>query len=196
MKRTLIAMLIGLSLLIGNAWAADFQKGFEAAQRGDFATALREWRPLAEQGNADAQFNLGVMYRKGKGVIQDYKEAAKWYRLAAEQGFADAQFNLGVMYDYVEGFTQDYKEAVKWYRLAAKQGHADAQSNLGVMYGKGEGVTQDDVMAHMWFNIATANGSENGAKGRDIAAKNMTAAQLAEAQKLARECVKRNYKGC
>ena len=77
----------------------DFGKGLVAAQSGDFATALKEWQPLAEQGNATAQSNLGVMYYNGKGVIQDYAEAFKWYRLAAEQGYATAQSNLGVMYE-------------------------------------------------------------------------------------------------
>ena len=76
-----------------------FPKGFAAYQSGDYATALREWTPLAKQGDAVAQYNLGVMYAQGQGVPQDYKTAVKWYRLAAEQGNADAQYNLGVMYD-------------------------------------------------------------------------------------------------
>ena len=102
--------------------AQDFQKGFAAAQAGDFATAIQEWKPLAEVGDEVAQYNLGVMYDNGDGVLQDYKEAVKWYRLAAEQGYANAQYNLGVMYDNGRGVPQDYKEAVKWYRLAAEQG--------------------------------------------------------------------------
>ena len=76
------------------SWSADFQKGMDAAQTGDFATALREWKPLAEQGHANAQFNLGMMYTIGRGVPQDDKTAAKWYRLAAEQGHADAKERL------------------------------------------------------------------------------------------------------
>jgi len=97
----------------------DFDKGLAAAQRGDFATALREWTPRAEQGDADAQLNLGRMYKKGDGVTQDYRTALKWYRLAAEQGILDAQTNLGAMYDNGQGVTKDYKVAVKWFRLAA-----------------------------------------------------------------------------
>ena len=77
--------------------SADFQKGLDAAQKGDFATALREWKPLAEQGVAFAQYNLGVMYANGQGVPQNYKTAVKWYRLAAKQGLAGAQYYLGVM---------------------------------------------------------------------------------------------------
>ena len=84
-------------------WSADFQKGLTAYQSGDFATALREWTPLAEQGNASAQYNLGLMYRNGRGVPQDDKTAVKWYRLAAEQGHASAQYNLGQTYRKGDG---------------------------------------------------------------------------------------------
>ena len=91
---------------------------------------------------------------------------------------------------------QDYAEAVKWYRLAAAQGFAPAQANLGVMYAKGQGVPMDDVRAHMWFNLAAVKGDTSAAKNRDIAASKMTPQQMAEAQKLARECQARNFKGC
>ena len=135
MNRLLILPVLLLTLLVGNpAFSADFQKGVDAAQKGDFATALKEWKPLAEQGDAYAQFNLGLMYHEGKGVPQDYKTAVKWYRLAAEQGNASAQSNLGFMYRKGQGVPQDDKTAVKWYRLAAEQGNSDAQGNMGVMY--------------------------------------------------------------
>ena len=94
MKRLVLtfAILVGLA---APAWAG-FAEGVAAFERRDYATALREFRPLAEQGHADAQFNLGLMYYKGQGVPQDHAEAMKWYRKAAEQGDADAQRNLGV----------------------------------------------------------------------------------------------------
>ena len=110
--------------------------------------------------------------------------------LAAEQGIAKAQFSLGVMYAFGEGVPQDYKTAVKWYTLAAEQGNAGAQNNLGLMYGTGRGVIQDNVYAHMWLNIAASS------KNRDIVAKRMTPADISTAQNLARECVRKNYKGC
>ncbi|MBT5159564.1 MAG: sel1 repeat family protein, partial [Alphaproteobacteria bacterium] len=135
-------------------------------------------------------------YDDGQGVTQDYKEAAKWYLKAAKQGYAKAQFNLGVKYDDGQGVTQDYKEAAKWYLKAAKQGYAKAQINLGFMFGKGTGVLQDSVVAHMWSNIAGANGSKLGAKNRAKIEKKMTPAQIAEAQKLAKECMKSKYKKC
>jgi len=100
------------------------------------------------------------------------------------------------MYEQGLGVSQDYKTAVKWYRLAAEQGNATAQTNLGVMYGMGKGVIQDDVYAHMWGHLATSNGNENGAKVRALAARRITLSQLEKAQKLARECVRKKYKGC
>ena len=197
MNRLLILPVLLLTLLVGNpAFSADFQKGLTAAQSGDFATALREWTPFAEQGDASAQFNLGLMYRRGEGVPQDNKTAVKWYRLAAEQGNADAQFNLGNAYNNGTGVLQDYKTAVKWYRLSAEQGNAGAQNNLGTMYDNGTGVLQDYVRAHMWFNIAASSGNTNAPKNRDIVAKRMNSNQIETAQKLARECVRKKYKGC
>ena len=99
MNKTLITFFTFLFCLTSSVgWSADFQKGLAAAQKGDFATALREWTPLAEQGDNRAQYNLGLMYDNGDGVVQNYKTALKWYRLSAEQGNAFAQSNLGLMY--------------------------------------------------------------------------------------------------
>ncbi len=117
-KRRIAAVFLAL-VLSAPALAADFEAGREAYERGDYATALKEWRPLAGQGDADAQYALGVMYEDGRGVPQDSAEAVKWYRLAAEQGDADAQINLGFMYDTGEGVTQDNVLAYMWYNLAA-----------------------------------------------------------------------------
>ena len=90
-----------------------------AYQRGDYATAIRELRPLAKQGNANAQFFLGLMYDKGRGVPQDDAEAVKWSRKAAKQGYARAQNDLGVMYNDGQGVPQDYAHAHMWFNLAA-----------------------------------------------------------------------------
>jgi TPR repeat protein len=127
------------------------------------------------------------MYAEGHGVPQDYHEAIKWYRLAAEQGRASGQFNLGVMYADGRGVPQDYTEAIKWYRLAAEQGNPRAQFNLGVMYAQGRGVPQDYVQAHMWYELAGAGGDAHGIENRDLLAQKMTTAQIAEAQRLARQ---------
>ena len=137
------------------------------------------------------------MYQTGHGVPQDYKTAVKWYTLAAEQGNVSAHYNLGIMYNKGLGVPQDYKTAVKWFTLSAEQGHAEAQGNLGVMYGMGHGVIKDNVYAHMWANIANSNGNDNGKEIMEILLKHgMTPSQIEEAQRLARECVKKNYKVC
>jgi TPR repeat protein len=176
--------------------SANFQKGWTAYESGYYSTALREWTPLAKQGDAAAQYIMGVMYEWGRGVPKDHKTAVKYYTLAAEQGFADAQFNLGVMYRLGQGVPQDYTTAAKWYKLAAEQGGADAQLNLGVMYLKGNGVPTDYVYAHMWWSIAASNGGKKVEKFRDWIEEKMTPSQLETAQNLARECVRKKYKGC
>ena len=158
----------------------------------DYATALRLFRPLADQGDAEAQSMLGLMYDVGRGVPHDYAQAVKWYRLAADQDNARAQFMLGGMYDVGQGVPQDYAQALKWYRLAADQGYALAQLNLGFMYELGQGVPKDDVLAYMWRNLAAAGASdadirERAVKARDELAKMMTPAQVARAQRMSRE---------
>jgi TPR repeat protein len=159
MRNLIILPVLLLTLLVGTpAFSADLQKGLEAHSKGDYATVLREWTPLAKQGNVRAQFNLGVMYAKGDGVPQDDKTAVKWFRLAAEQGNADAQVNLGWMYFEGKGVPKYYKTAVKWYRLAAEQGDARAQFYLGLMYSKGQGVSQDYKTAAKWFRKSAEQG--------------------------------------
>ena len=199
MRKLTVTLCLTLTILLGSAGvseSADFQKGSIAYESEDYVTALREWTPLAEQGDAIVQYILGQMHRKGKGVPQDYKTAVKWYTLAAKQGNANAQYNLGLMYDKGEGVPQDDKTAVKWYRLAAEQGNVDAQNNLARMYYLGTGVPADYVYSYMWADIAASSGDKNAVNGRDIVAKKMTPADISTAQKFARECVRKKYKGC
>jgi uncharacterized protein len=147
--RRILAILAAAGALLfsaGSAWA-DWDDANAAYQRGDYATAIQEWRTLAEQGHADAQNNLGYMYREGEGVPQNYVEAVKWYRPAAEQGDAQAQINLGFMYSNGYGVPQNDVEAAKLFRKAAEQGLARAQHNLGIMYDKGTGVPENDAEA-------------------------------------------------
>ncbi len=126
-KTNPLKILAVISLLLfasTPSWGADFDKGLTAYQNGDYVTALNEFTPLAEQGDADAQFSLGYMYDNGWGVLQNY------------------------------------------------------------------------ATAYAWYNIAASNGDEKAAKNRNIIAKSMTAEQLNEAQALARNCIKSNYKNC
>ena len=145
----------------------------------------------ADQGDAEAQYKLGLIYRNGQGVPQDYKEVVRWLRLAAEQGLDEAQSELGVRYGNGQGVPQDNKEAARWYGLAADQGYALGQYNLGLMYAKGRGVPQDYIQAYMWYNLAASNSRGDlrllAVKGRNQAAKEMTPEDLSEAQRLASE---------
>jgi TPR repeat protein len=181
-----IAVVLSIVCLAVPAWA-DYKAGEDASNRGDYATALREWRPLAEQGDARAQYNLGVLYRKGRGVPQDDVQARRWYEKAAAQGQAKAQYNLGTLYLNGGGVPKDYQQALRWFRMAADQGEALAQTKIGIMYDEGQGVPHDFVQAHKWYNLAATNGDKPAAELRDALAKQMTPAQIAEAQQLARE---------
>lgn len=202
MRRTIMKLGIALALLVGGGGVSLAQTsdtadaGLAAYEQGDYAKAVREWSILAEQGDKWAQFNLGLLYTNGQGVAQDYQEAVRWYRLSAEQGNALAQYNLGVAYANGQGFAQNFKEAVRLYQLSAEQGQAAAQYNLGVAYTNGQGVRQDYVYALMWLRIAATGGFQRAAKNRDLIAARMTAAQVARAQELAKQCVAKNYKGC
>lgn len=120
-------------LLALPAYGQDLEKGLDAYDSGDYETALRELRPLAEAGDAEAQYNLGAMYARGWGVAQDYAEGVRWWRLAAEQGHAVSQYFLGLQYATGTGVAQNDVEAVRWWRLAAEQDHAGAQQNLDHM---------------------------------------------------------------
>lgn len=196
MNRLLQAAMFALMFGPLTAAAQDFDVGLAAYEAGDHASALREWTPLAEQGDAWAQHSLGVMYAKGPGMPQDYAEAAKWFRLAAAQGDAGAQTNLGVMYANGQGVPQDHAVAVKWSRLAAEQGEVYAHYNLGVGYERGQGVPQDFITAHVWFNLAAAKGYEAATERRDSIAARMTPADISEAQRRASACMASNYRDC
>ena len=187
----------------------DFQVGMDAydageyaASIGDIATALKEYKAAAkkfkkhaEQGNAGAQYLLGSLYQSGLGVEQDEKEAFKWIRLAAVQGNAGAQEQLGAMYALgLDGNTQDFKEAMKWYRLAAAQRNIFAMFRIGSMYGDGKGVIKDNVIEYMWFIIGDIiRGMDLSNRKERAMEEGMTLEQIAEAEKLARECLKKNY---
>lgn len=127
LRRLVCAWLIAVATFdFSSVSAGPSEDGWSAYQSGDYGTALYFWRPLADQGKADIQFNLGIMYEKGQGVTQDYTEAAKWYRKSAEKGNAIAQFNLGLMYAKGDGLVQDYVLAQYWINLAAKLGNPNA----------------------------------------------------------------------
>ena len=134
-------------------------------------------RKAAEQGNASAQFNLGVMYDEGLGVKKDYIETVKWYRKAAEQGHAEAQCYLGTMYQNGEGLPVDFGEAVKWFRKAAEKGDAVAQFLLAGMYFRGNGTLKDLSKAKYWTEKVYEN-PKAPARTKELAEKNWNKLEL------------------
>ncbi len=160
MRHLAFAIILFASALIsGASIAADFGMGYDAYNNGDYATAHKEWRPLAEQGYALVQYFLGTMYYYGEGVP---KIPNKLFigGLLFLQGYSDAQHNLGILYRFGKGVLEDFKTAVYWYKLAAEQGHAQAQNNLGSMYFNGQGVLQDFKQAVYWFKLSAEQGEK------------------------------------
>ena len=159
-KAALTTFIIALAAPVT---AQDFERGREAYERGDYVSALREFLPLAEQGVAEAQYHLAVMYEFGRGLPLDYAEAVKWHRKAADQGYAMAQNDLGVLYAKGQGVPQDDVKAAKWYEKAAAQGIIRALNNLGLAYVMGQGVPQNDAMGLKLFTLAAESG-DGGAR--------------------------------
>lgn len=137
------------------AHANDFMDGMVAHVRGDYKVAFEIFMPLANRGDADSQYYLGLMYSTGQGVTQDYAKAEKWFRLSAKRGNGKALIKLGVMHENdFGGTTKNYKEVIKRYRKTAEQGDAKAQYSLGLNYRKGWVGTKDDKEAHKWWKLS------------------------------------------
>jgi uncharacterized protein len=179
-----------MSACAGSQPAVDTSTNMRAE---DEATA-KELRKSAEGGDASARNALGLLYYEGKGVPQDYRQAKQWFEEAAKQGHAGAQVNLGTLYLRGEGAPESAQMALFWFRRAAEQGDALAFAKLGLMYAQGRGVLQDFIQAHMWYNLSAAHGENRSAEARDALAKQMTPAQIAEAQRLAHEWKLREVK--
>jgi TPR repeat protein len=126
-----------------------------------FKEAVSWFRKSADQGNSQAQLNLGVMYQKGFGTEENNEQAVSWFRKSAEQGNSDAQLNLGAMYQYGDGVDKSNEQAVSWYRKSADQDNRDAQVSLGVMYQNGDGVEQSNDNALFWYQKSTVINSKS-----------------------------------
>jgi TPR repeat protein len=131
----------------------DYQAGAAAYDAGDYAKALRIWRPLAEKGDTRAQRGMGKLYEKGRGVERDFAAAIKWYRPAAEKGDAESQYRLSVGYGYGLGVKQDEAKAMEWLRKAAENGQKRAQRSLAKGYEDGlKGLPRDPEKAKYWYD--------------------------------------------
>ncbi len=185
-----VVFLFLLSLLCAQPGLADavgLDEGIAAVEQGDYAKAAEIFRPLAEAGDAEAQYNLAILYRSGHGVEKDLEKSRQWLLQAAKQGIAAAQYHLGYMYDTGEGAEQNDNYAFLWYRKAAEQGHPKAQTNLGVLYANGSGVAQDLKLAYVWFNLAAAQGYAPAFQNRQLLIEEFTEAERESLRSLSRD---------
>jgi TPR repeat protein len=201
MRKRVIAIVALLAFNPLSAPAADFQKGSAAVEAGDWETALKEFQPLAEQGDAAAQYGMAALYSNGYGVPLDFEKAVSLYRISAEQGYADAQYTMGLLYEggmYEAGtfIPANIKEAMKWYRLAAAQSHAQAQFALGIIYSFNREYPKDYSSAYMWFDLSDANGKETAAEFKADIAERMTQADITKAQEMSAACLASDYENC
>ncbi|MGC2409919.1 MAG: tetratricopeptide repeat protein [Methyloceanibacter sp.] len=164
--RYIPALAVVFMLVASSALAGEFEDGQAAYGRCDYATALRIWRSLAEEGNAEAAYKLGLIYFGGTIVPENRDEAENWlraaaqsYRKAAEEGDARAQFSVGKLYLAGDGVKQDYPEALRWFQKAADQGNVDAIVKLGDMYNFGSGVPKDGAQALTFYRRAAETGN-------------------------------------
>ena len=183
-----IVLVLSIVCLTGSA-CADIKPAVDRSKnnRAEYEATAKALRKSAEEGDASAQYRLGQLYDEGAGVPQDYRQAKEWFEKAAKQGHVGAQLNLGTLYLQGEGAPQSAQMAVFWFSRAAEQGDVLAFAKLGWMYAEGRGVLQDLIQAHMWYNLSAAQGEERAAEARDALATQMTPAQIAAAQRLARE---------
>lgn len=153
-----VGLLALSAMLCCGAVVAGLTEGLDALRKNDFATAERELRPLAEQGNPEAQYRIGLMYEFGKGYPQDKAQGIAWFRKAAGQNHAAAQTELAIIYATGDGVAQDNKQAVDWFQKGATLGNPTAQYNLGLLYAKGQGVKLDNAQAIAWWRKSAAQG--------------------------------------
>ncbi len=169
--------------------SADFDKGIAAYQANDLPLAYKEFRASADEGHADSQFNVALMFEKGIGVEKDEKQAVVWYEKSALKGNAAAQFNLGVLYENGRGTAVDFAKANEWYRKASVQGDALAIGNLGMLYVRGDGVKVNNVVgvALLLMSATLDPSPENNAKKNISGIRGLTPALIGEAQTLSGE---------
>jgi hypothetical protein len=190
-SRIVIAALVIALASSAGVFADPLEDGIVAYHNKDYAKAVELWKPLADIGDAAAQYQLGSLYAEGRGVEQNDAIAAVWFQRAAEQGDAAAQYNLAASYAEGLGVIKDDAEAAKWFRRAADQRMGFAQLNLGMLYAAGRGVPQDNVEALKWIELAVYSLPPGGPRSdaaralKDIADK-MTADQIMEAKGRAR----------
>ena len=177
-------LAVSLCMFATVAWSGDVKKGWQAYNALDYATAKAEWEELADAGDADAAYGMGMLYGNGFGVDMNDEFALKYYGVAAQQGHADAAFNLAVMHHNGWGVPASDEVANKWYVIAANKGNTEAQMALGRYYAMDFLDTYDPIKAYKWFNLAEQLGDYGASEKREFIATRMTPEQLSEARRV------------
>jgi TPR repeat protein len=180
MKVSRILLVAGGLLLAAAAWSAESEKGLLAFNSNEYDTAFAIWQPLAEAGDAESQYGLGMMYGNGFGVAMDDALALKWYGLASEQGHTGALCDLAVMHQNGWGVPINEPEAIRLYSLAAEQGVAEGMLALGRHFAMDFSDAYDPVEAYKWLSLATLHNDIDAVSKRDIIADKLTAEQITE----------------
>lgn len=194
MRHHRLIVLCAALLTAGPLWGGQ-EEGIAAYNKKDYATAKKEFRPLAEAGDTQAQLLMGLMYDNGLGGQRDYALAFHWYRQAAEQGVARAQFNLGQLYEAGDGVTRDLELALHWFAKAADNGFAEAQYRYGLALSDDKLLPRDEIAAYQWLSLAAAQpveGAAQAAAARDRLAHGMRAEDIATARQRAEQWLKQH----
>jgi hypothetical protein len=175
------------------------RKGRMEYENKNYQRAFLHFTPLANLGFSYAQLHLGLMYLYGNDVGKDFSRAKKWLELAStadNDSASNAKHALAFMYADGKGVPQDHKIAGRLYKSAAEGGFAGSQAMLSILYASGEGMEQNSVYAYMWANVAELNGQSHATGLKNMVAEVLNPTEISTAQKLARECVRKKYKGC
>jgi len=177
-----IALVLSIVCLTSSA-CTDITPAVDTSQNNlaEAEATAKVVRKSAEEGNASAQYRLGLLYNGGVGVSQDYAQAKEWFEKAAKQGHVGAQSDLGTLYLQGAGAPQSAQMAMFWFSQAAGHGDGLASAKLGWMYAERQGVIQDSFQAHMWYSLEATKGEQSAAEARDALAKQMTPPQIVEA---------------
>jgi len=175
-------LAVTLFLISSVIWAGNFKAGWDAYSSTDYARALSEWQDLADAGDPDACYGMGLLYGNGFGVDMNDDLALKYYGIAAAAGHAEAQYNLGVMHQNGWGVPINEEEGLKWYRLAADQGVVGAQLALGRVYALDFSEGYDPIEAYKWFALAAKFGDFDAKAKLDFLVSRMDATQIAAAK--------------
>lgn len=159
LKHFILSTTLFLSLTATQA--SELEDGFQAFKLGNYEHALRLWLPIAEKDNADAQYNLGILYQKGLGVEKNIKTAFIWYKRASANGHTDAMYNLGIMYNKGRVVYRSPKDAIKWWKKAAELGNDAAQFNIAVEYFYGRSLGKDVPKALFWWKKSARQGNKD-----------------------------------